>query len=402
MPTPRQVWAWVAGCGLLVPSQALAQDRTEREVVELIVREGPQARAIQAGVAVVRREQAARLAYPNPAVSYMREGAGFTEFLQVEQAVPLMGLRGVLARAGVAANEAAEAERDAQLWALRADAAAMVSRVAAADARLGVANAFVSDVRRLVEVVRIREREGEGSRFDRLRAEHELREAQLTATAASIEAADVRAALTALLPDTFGIGRIGWTPALRPVALPESLLARATSSRADLRALDRLASRAGLEETASRRAKLPSPVLFGGLKRSDGASGREAGGVFGVSFTMPLLDAGGREAARWSAERDRLAATRAALEQQIRTEIVRATSALTLRQAVLAESTVSAADDLMPIADVAYREGEIGILELLDAARTASRARSRTIDIQLDMRLAEIALERAVGDVLWP
>ena len=38
-----------------------AQDRTEREIVELIVRDGPQARAIRAESEVTRREQLARL-----------------------------------------------------------------------------------------------------------------------------------------------------------------------------------------------------------------------------------------------------------------------------------------------------------------------------------------------------
>jgi outer membrane protein TolC len=56
----------------------------------------------------------------------------------------------------------------------------------------------------------------------------------------------------------------------------------------------------------------------------------------------------------------------------------------------------------MNIAEVAYREGEVGILELLDAVRTSSRARLRSIEIRLEARLAQIALERAVGDVLWP
>jgi outer membrane protein TolC len=54
------------------------------------------------------------------------------------------------------------------------------------------------------------------------------------------------------------------------------------------------------------------------------------------------------------------------------------------------------------IAEVAYREGEAGILELLDAVRTAARASNRSLDLRLDARLAQIALERAVGDRLWP
>ena len=75
---------------------------------------------------------------------------------------------------------------------------------------------------------------------------------------------------------------------------------------------------------------------------------------------------------------------------------------LAVRQAALAQETSGAAEELAQIAEVAYREGEVGILELLDAVRTAARARNRAIDLRLDARLAQIALERAVGDTLWP
>ena len=80
MLTRAQVCAWIAGFGLVAPSLVMAQDRTEREVVDLIVRDGPQASAIRAETEVTRREQLARLAYPNPGVMYSREGAGFASF----------------------------------------------------------------------------------------------------------------------------------------------------------------------------------------------------------------------------------------------------------------------------------------------------------------------------------
>ena len=54
------------------------------------------------------------------------------------------------------------------------------------------------------------------------------------------------------------------------------------------------------------------------------------------------------------------------------------------------------------MADVAYREGDIGIVTLLDALRTSARSQSRDIDMQLEARLAQVALERALGGVLWP
>lgn len=403
MPTRAQVCAWIAGCGLVVPSLAFAQDRTERDVVDLIVRDGPQAQSIRAESEVIRREQLARLAYPNPGVTYSREGAGFTEFLQVEQVFPVFGTRAALSKAGVAATAAAEAEGDARLWALRTDAAAAVGRLTASQARLDAAQAHTRDVERLIEILRVREREGEGSRFDRLRAEQELRDARQQATSAAVAVSEARATVTAMLPRDVTVDRI--TSLTTPQAAPPSvdaLLTRAIATRAELRAVRRSADRADLEAEAARRARLPAPTLFGGLKRADDDPGRERGGVFGVSVSVPLFDTGSREAARWQAERSRVEAEHASIEHQIRAEIARASEALALRQAAVSEDAEAAADELTQIAEIAYREGEVGILELIDAVRTASRARVRSIELRLDARLAQIALERAVGEVLWP
>jgi outer membrane protein, heavy metal efflux system len=403
MPTRTQVSAWIAGFGLVVPSLSVAQDRTEREVVELIVRDGPQAAAIRAETEVTRREQLARLAYPNPGVMYSREGAGFTEFLQVEQLLPIFGTRAALSRAGVAATEAAEAERDARLWMLRADAVRAIARLVTEQARLEAAQAQVRDVERLIEILRIREREGEGSRFDRVRAEQELRETRQLVTSATVAIAEARGTLAAMLPRDVTVIGIAGAPQPPPVVAPvETLMARAVATRAELRALQRSAQRAALESDAARRARLPAPTLFGGLKRADTESGRERGGVLGLSVSVPLFDTGRLETARWTAEGARIEAERASIELQIRSEIARASEALVLRQAALSADQAGAADELTRMAEVAYREGEVGIVELLDAVRTASRARTRSIELRLEARLAQIALERAVGDVLWP
>ena len=63
---------------------------------------------------------------------------------------------------------------------------------------------------------------------------------------------------------------------------------------------------------------------------------------------------------------------------RIRSEIVGAVEVLSLRQAAVSQEQEGAGEELAQIAEVAYREGEVGILELLDAVRTASRARIRT------------------------
>lgn len=403
MPTRTRVCTWIAGLCLVVPSLVMAQDRTEREIVDSIVREGPQAQAIRAEAEVTRRAQLARLAYPNPGVTYSREGAGFTEFLQVEQSLPVFGVRAALSRAGVAATAAADGDRDARLWVLRAEARAVVARLIAEQGRLEAAESHARDVERLTEILRTREREGEGSRFDRLRAEQELRDARQLVTSAAVAVAAARAQVTAMLTRDTAVARVtGTADEQRPAPALDALVTRAQTTRAELRALERSAERARLESDATRRARLPSPTLFGGLKRADDDAGRQRGGVIGVSVLVPLFDSGAREVARWTAERARVESERAAIEQQIRAEIARAFEALTLRQAAVSGDQEATGEELMRIAEVAYREGEVGILELLDAVRTASRARTRTIEIRLDARLAQIALERAVGDVLWP
>ncbi len=69
MPSRAPLCAWFAACVVAVPFVALAQERSADEVVDAIVRDGPRAIAIRSDVDVVRRDQQARLAFPNPAVA---------------------------------------------------------------------------------------------------------------------------------------------------------------------------------------------------------------------------------------------------------------------------------------------------------------------------------------------
>jgi outer membrane protein TolC len=381
-----------------------AQTRTAQELVEAIVRDGPRAIAIRAEVEVVRRDQAARVAFPNPGVSYSREGAGFTEFLQVEQSLPIFGVRGALSQAGAAAAIAAEAQRDARLWDLRIEATRLVTRWAWAQERAATTAADVQAVARLVEVLRVREREGEGSRFDRLRVEQELAELQQVAVSSSIDVSDSRGAVLALLPSGVTVTTVTMTARDgTPAPDVDALWARARAVRPELRALQAAGERTVLEADAARRARWPGPVVSGGLKRADTGAERERGGVFGVGLAVPLFDTGARESARWSAEGARLAAERTAIEQQVRADVQRAADALAQRRRAIAEGGSDATGaELIATAEVAYREGEIGVTALLDAVRTASRARLRALEQRLDLQLAELALERAVGERLWP
>jgi cobalt-zinc-cadmium efflux system outer membrane protein len=396
--------ACAAACALALPSFALAQERRASEVVDQIVREGPRAAAIRAEADVVRREQSARLSWPNPTVAFSQEGAGFTQFLQVEQALPIFGIRGALTGARDAAQAAAEADRDARLWQLRADAASAVARLVAGQQRADAGAATVTVAERLVDVLRVREREGEGSRFDRLRAEQELAELRQEATDAAVAAVAARSAVAVLLPAGVSLARVvDDAPPPGPPPSLERLAALAREKRPELRSIHQSAERTRIEVDVARRARRPQPLVSGGVKRAGDGAARETGGVFGLAVALPLFDSGNLEAARWTSEGLRIDAERSALDQQIRAEVAGASDVLLLRQRALsAARDESGPDELMATAEVAYREGEVGILVWLDAVRAASRARQRALAVRLDVRLAQIALERAVGEILWP
>jgi outer membrane protein, heavy metal efflux system len=403
MPSRAPLCAWIAACALFASAHAEAQERSAQEFVEAVLRDGPRAAAIRAEVEVVRKEQAARLALPNPSLSYSREGAGFTDFFQVEQALPLFGVRRLLARAGVSATSAAEAERDALLSQLRFEAAGAVSRLQAAQLRRAAATEDVAAGERVLRLVRIREDEGEGSRFDRLRVEQEVAELRQAAVAADVALSEIGAALSALLPPAVRLSSVaGPLVADREAPHVEELQARAVKARAELRALFSAAERAEHEGRAARAARFPVPSVTAGLKRADGDAGRERGAVAGVALSVPLFDAGGREAARWRAERTRIEAERTALAQRVAAEVHAASEVMARRREALSTAArESRGEELLAAAQVAYREGDVGILAWLDALRVASRANVRNIEIQLEARLAQIALERAVGEELW-
>ena len=269
MPTLNRVALLLCMC--LWAANAGAQELTESQLVELIVRDGAQARAIRLDADVVRREQAARTVLSNPSIAYTREGAGYTEFLQVEQFFPIFGSRGALARAGVAATQAAEAERDGRLWQLRADARTLVARLLAEQERFEASAVTVREVERIITLLRIREKEGEGSRFDRVRAEQELADARQMSLEAAASAAEVRAAIAAVVTDGTRFTRVAGILYIdRPIPAVETLNERALTTRGELRALSAASERFRLEADAARRAKLPAPTVVGGLKRATG------------------------------------------------------------------------------------------------------------------------------------
>jgi outer membrane protein, heavy metal efflux system len=390
----------------LIPLRGAAQEWTEEQLVNRLVRESPSGRAALAAVEVARAEAARARVHPNPRLSVIREGAGRTDYLIFEQDLILSGRRELEARAGRVQIEAAEAGAAARLWSFRSDMRDLVVRLIAAQELTGAHEHAVGELRRIVEVLRLREQEGEGSRFERLRGEREMAEAERRLVGGRLAIAEAQASLAAHLAPGETPQRVA-TPLYRsrPVPPLDELLARAERSRADLRARQRGIRHAELQADAAARLWIPDLTLGAGLDRVGTSTGFARGAVLSTALSIPLFDTGRRQVDLWHAERRQLEATHEMLEQAVRADVAGAARVLELRQAAIAayEKEVVRLDrELEEIAQLAYREGEIGILELLDALRVATGGAVELIEMKWAARRAQVALERAMGEAVWP
>ena len=77
------------------------------------------------------------------------------------------------------------------------------------------------EVERLIDILRTREREGEGSRFDRLRAEQELIDTNQVVTSAAVALAEARATVSGMLPRDASLTTVAGTQITQPAAGPD-------------------------------------------------------------------------------------------------------------------------------------------------------------------------------------
>jgi cobalt-zinc-cadmium efflux system outer membrane protein len=384
-----------------------AQDWTEQRVIERFLDQSPYAREARARSEAVRAESAGRVLLPNPSAVVTREGAGYAAFYQIEQQLPITGRRGFLKQAGVAAVGAAEAESAALLWSMRSNVRLAFYRLLAGQRLETAIGDGLRDLEEVIRVLRTREQEGEGSRYDRLRAERELAEYRSQLAMARTDVSQARAALSGFLPPGTLVDRVAGnleTTAVVPAV--DSLLQRALAHRSEYLVEQRRIEQYRLEGRAAERLRYPEPVATAGVKRGDVAPGiRETASAIGITIPLPLFNNGQTEVARWQAEQDRAAARQSVLERRIRAEVTGAAEGLQLRRAAIAQYRTEVNQlgaDLSRITRLAYQEGEVGILELLDSYRVTRQSLFRLLELEALAKEAQIELDRAVGEEVLP
>jgi cobalt-zinc-cadmium efflux system outer membrane protein len=392
---------------VLLPASVGAQtlSLTESQALSRLSEESPRVRAARAAVDVARGDVLAAGRWPNPRVTFNRETvSGIAEsYLTVAQVLPVSGRRQLEVSAATARVEATSRRVDDRLRRLRADLRLAFTDLWTAQAREGELASSRDRLRNLSDVLARREAGGESAGFDRLRAERSVIDVDADRAAAAADRARAEGLLTSFFASTLPAanGIEATRPDQSPATLPpiEDLVARAEVVRGDLLALTREREAASLMAQVADRRRIPDPEFVAGTKSSSAGTG-DVGSMFSVHLSLPLFDHGGPERAAAQARAVQVDAEAEALRLTMRTEIGAWRAAVIERRAIAGRyrAAVNAStDDIERIALVSYESGESGILELLDAHRTASSARMRQAMLDAAVREAEIELEFVSG-----
>lgn len=385
-------------------NQAVGELFNLDRLFELARRENPSLNAARAVTLGARAEITTAGAIPNPEVELI---SGNT------RARRLGAVTGQIMGGNIIQRIERPALREARV------AAAEAGSVAAIENLRGVENDLISDIKtryydllrrgeevsaaredvrlveQIVERVKLRFTTGESARFDLIRAEAELTNAKKNLDVSLRREQEARALLkrtvSPSLPDTF---RIDGDFYLRvPEANRERLAQSMINANPLLLQADAVIERASRRVEQEKASVLPGVSVLVGMTREP--EFRSAN--FGLIFNVPLFDrregpieAANQELVRARNEREQIAL---ALQQQFEATWQRFDAAR-LQVETLEKSLLPQARQVVRVAESAYRFGERGILEFLDAQRQFRLSRNELISARLELYSAVAELER--------
>lgn len=336
---------------------------------------------------------------PNPTLSWEREAVPgldtHDDFLRLAVPLDLSGRRALRLAAAREEAEAAAADSSRADFVLEIEARRVYATAAAARQRVAGLEAARLRLAELVATLRARSTSGDAADYDaeRVALELDLLDDELTTVRRERAAAQVV------------LGGLLGTPG-SPIDASEDLRISTVveaEGRRDHVAAAR--SRAGASRTEARQARrtwIPRLELGVGVLLAGTATERGLGYVVTLGGELPLLDRGAAAARRadatammWDAEADALAgeATAAAAAASL----VLAAAAAQAR--TFNDGPLQRAARLTRGAEIAYREGDRSIVELLDALRAERTTRARALELLREARDTELDLWLATGRV---
>lgn len=342
--------------------------------------------------------QGARV-YPNPTLSYSgafhAHGADTFDSTQhvvmLEQPVYLSGQRGSRRRAAEASVRRAQAQTELTLHELSVLLRRRFVDALAAQERTKILRDGATDLERVTDIVRGRFEAGDRSRYDVIRLQTELTLMKTNVTESEGDEVAASFQVAALL------GRPGWSPVVRGELTASAPTASRVQHPAERTAQLSLDARAGAMD-AARRERAIVPSVAAGIQSTTRDYGSAV--VVGLAVPLPVFDRAQGTIAAASAEHRIAAANLRAVRTALAAERARAQNVLQRRVAALRtfeRNVLPSLNEIREMAEGSYRDGQSGVLELLDALTMLRELRLEHLERQVAVKHAEIDVLEATG-----
>lgn len=396
--------ALLAVIGLCVQAAHAAEPYTLEQLKALALEANPSLGAARADVEVSRADTLTARAYPNPELEVM----GGDRNSRGPNLAP-----GSLGTIGLSQRFDYPSQRDARLRVAEAGVVSAQSGVQSFEIdllaqlkqnyylviryqdELRAAQEDLELARSIRNRVEVRVNTGEAPRYELIRADTELLTAQKNADAAVLRIVQAKARLRALvagqLPEDFDLqGELARDAELPPLGqLRDDMLARNPEIFRLKAEIDRFTEQRELEKLR----RMPDVSLK--LAR-DRDPEYEANRI-GVAVTIPIFDRRQGQIAQAGAqvERTRLQLDNRLFQLQQQLDAAYRQFELSRNQvSALETGIVREAEAALKVAEAAYRFGERGILDFLDAQRVFRAVRNELISARYDLSAAVVEIER--------
>ncbi len=388
---------------------------TLSEAIASAVAVSPDILAAREAVAAARGRERQASAVGNPTVSYTREQTGSgsransQDVLELEQPLEIGGARGVRTQAARFRREAADARVNVAESQVAYEVAVAFANAVAAERRATLASLIADLFTEAERVSSQRLATGDVSGYTARRIRLERNRYAVLRAEAMLESRAAMLALATLLPPNIDKSRplelnLPAIRALMAARIADSAASVALESRADIAALTLEGRAAAADASLARRERTPVPVFAAGGKReSVGDAPAQNGFVAGVRLPLPLWDRRAGNVEAFDAEARGRTAEVTSLRRKASREIAEAADALRTAEQQLGAMTPQITEDAaatLRAAQAAYAEGEISLLEWLDATRAYHEVEAGFVNLRSQYVIRAAALMRAAGTML--
>lgn len=377
------------------------------QLLELAQSTNKGAEAAQANVDAATAAISSARAYPNPQVEVMYGrlsgkqpgvASGNAPSYAVVQKFDYPNQRNLRQQMAGRGLEASEAQRQT----FRAELAARVKtayfQVLRRETELAAAREDLNLMRQIQERAKVRVDVGEAPRYELIKADTELLAAQKTLQTAELRVDQAKATLRqqvgGAMPARFGLaGSLANTPDVPDLAVLRDGM---QANNAELNQRRSELERARLGVDYQRSLRWPEVSLRASTDRQPDNNVSQ----IGLVMTIPLWDRRSGPVGEATAQATQARTALEAREFELAQELDTAYQQYEITQAqvtALESGIVREAESALGVAEAAYRFGERGILDYLDAQRVLRNARSELINAQYELQIAAIQIEKLMS-----